>query len=505
MGCTIAELAYAKGLSPATLRFLGWSDGRYKVGGAWVYAIEIPYLDEKGADPRVRYRVALTGDRFRWRSGSRSRPYGLWLLDRARKVGYVLVVEGETDAATLVHHGFPVVGIPGAATFKDEWAGYLKGLTVYVWQEPGRAGAEMVARIAALCPDVRVIPAPDAHKDPCAMAQALGDGFAAALRELVAKAVVPVVVCRADTTTGTDGDDAAGMWAPGPDEREALAALFPIPLDDSGKPVRPGMYEVAQVRRDNPRWGATHLKVSNTWQNGANAQYRRRGIFAFIRHAFREHLGAGGQVFRHVLTVPTALPEDASLLAAELREWDRLRKSLQRFEALYRWFSTLDEAGAHRVIYSSFPITEGQSPLEDPVADLLDTVRAMQPPGDPYPKRRSHDGPADAWRPPQARNKEWLSVGYRSGRALLEMDQDVYDQAAAAAHGVATWRATAAEVEARDPEAIVQTRHWKAPANAPADTLPSLWQSLGFSISWTKWEATFDPGGPERASAGVPV
>ena len=54
--------------------------------------------------------------------------------------GWVVLVEGESDAQTLWHDGIPALGIPGANTWKPEWVRYLKDLLVYVWQEPDAGG-----------------------------------------------------------------------------------------------------------------------------------------------------------------------------------------------------------------------------------------------------------------------------------------------------------------------------------------------------------------------------
>ena len=94
---------------------------------------------------------------------------------------------------------------------------------------------------------------------------------------------------------------------------------------------------------------------------------------------------------------------------------------------------------------------------------MLDAVRRMAPLRDPYPKRDAHGGPDDAWKPSNIKNDEWVIVGTRSGKALNPgqqdvKEQDVYDEAAADAAGVATWIAAAAEVNGRAPEEIVRTR-----------------------------------------------
>jgi putative DNA primase/helicase len=114
-------------------------------------ALRIPYLGADGEELAVRFRLAMEGeDRFRWRRGSKPVPYGLWRLDGARQAGYAVLVEGESDAHTIWHHGIPAIGIPGARTWRTAWAEHLEGIEkVYVVVEPDAAGERLWERIAA--------------------------------------------------------------------------------------------------------------------------------------------------------------------------------------------------------------------------------------------------------------------------------------------------------------------------------------------------------------------
>ncbi len=137
-GCTLSEYASAKRLDEATLRALGVSE----VSLLGRPAVRIPYRDAEGHEVAVRFRVGLSGgDRFRWRKGSRPTLYGLERLGEARRTGSVSLVEGESDAQTLSQVGFPALGLPGAASWREEWAQYLDGIaTVYVAIEPDKGG-----------------------------------------------------------------------------------------------------------------------------------------------------------------------------------------------------------------------------------------------------------------------------------------------------------------------------------------------------------------------------
>ena len=139
-GATIHDLALAKGLDENHLRqVLFWEDSNWK-GTA---AIKIPYLDEHNSNAQLRYRVGVnSGDRFRWQRGSKPRLYGLWNLSFIKARNFCVLIEGETDLATLTYHGIPCLGVPGSSSFKGEWATrYLADiLLVFVWQEHDKGG-----------------------------------------------------------------------------------------------------------------------------------------------------------------------------------------------------------------------------------------------------------------------------------------------------------------------------------------------------------------------------
>ncbi len=110
--------------------------------------ISIPYMDESGAVISTRQRYAPSSPiRFSWNKGSRVIPYGLWLLKHIKEQGYVVLVEGESDAHTLWLHDIPALGIPGASTFQESWVDYLEGLKIYVHKEPENSGEVFTQRI----------------------------------------------------------------------------------------------------------------------------------------------------------------------------------------------------------------------------------------------------------------------------------------------------------------------------------------------------------------------
>ena len=115
-GCTLEQYAEAKKLPVEFLQVLGLQTFTYHK----IPVVRMPYRNENGGEDAVRYRKSLSKDelgtdgRFCWKTNSKPRPYGLWRLEEAKKAGYIVIVEGESDAQTLWYHKIPALGIPGA-------------------------------------------------------------------------------------------------------------------------------------------------------------------------------------------------------------------------------------------------------------------------------------------------------------------------------------------------------------------------------------------------------
>lgn len=107
--------------------------------------IAIPYYDENGQEVATRYRSGKR--KFSWKKGGKVSLYGLQFLKRFREMGYVVLVEGESDAQTLWNYETPCLGVPGASTFQGSWVELLKGLKVYIHKEPDMGGETFVNRI----------------------------------------------------------------------------------------------------------------------------------------------------------------------------------------------------------------------------------------------------------------------------------------------------------------------------------------------------------------------
>ncbi len=150
-GLTLTEYAKTKGIPRYFLKYLSLSEGHFQVKGKSYPCIRIPYFGEDGKPLFVRERRALTGkDRFQQPVGTQLVPYGLWLLGNARADGYVVLVEGESDCHTLWLHGIPALGLPGATSWKDQWATYFTDIPViYVSREPDRGGETLWKKLSA--------------------------------------------------------------------------------------------------------------------------------------------------------------------------------------------------------------------------------------------------------------------------------------------------------------------------------------------------------------------
>jgi len=192
-------------------------------------AVKLAYHNEDGNEIAARFRLTLTGkkDRFRWRKGSKVHPYGLWKLSEAKEAGYIILVEGESDAQALWYYKIPALGIPGANVWKAAWASYVESLRVYVWQEPDDGGAEFIKRIGETLPQAQILTPPDGRKD-ISECHILNDDVPALLQKLI-DAATPYETIRAAALNKTASEA----------EAEAAALLScPDLLDKFGELCR---------------------------------------------------------------------------------------------------------------------------------------------------------------------------------------------------------------------------------------------------------------------------
>lgn len=189
MTLTLLDYAGAKRLPVEFLKSLGVSE-HHTAQGAYV---RIPYTDEKGAIVATRLRHALEGAaRFSWKSGDKPQTYGQARLADARAQGFIVLVEGESDAQTLWLNAIPALGLPGTGWTEKRDAALLDGIeTIYVVREPDQGGEAMMRWIArsAIKPRVRIMSL-HPHKDASALyLSAASEAFAPALKAAIAASV----------------------------------------------------------------------------------------------------------------------------------------------------------------------------------------------------------------------------------------------------------------------------------------------------------------------------
>ncbi len=166
-GLRLEEFATAKQLPQEFLREQGLSDTTFNGRSA----VKIPYFAEDGTTLATRYRIAMDGDRFRWKVGAKPHLFGLNHISDARQAGYVALVEGESDPLTLWFHGIPALGLPGAKNWRESRdAKHFEDIeTVYVVIEPDRGGIAVLEWLATsiIRHKVRLLTLPE--KDPSAL------------------------------------------------------------------------------------------------------------------------------------------------------------------------------------------------------------------------------------------------------------------------------------------------------------------------------------------------
>jgi putative DNA primase/helicase len=174
-GLTLEQYASAKCLPLGFLRECGLSD--MTLAGRPV--VRIPYYGIGGEEIAVRFRIALDGDRFRWKLGNKPCLYGLNRTCDARAAGHVTLVEGESDVHTLWYHDIPAIGLPGAPNWReDRDSKCFDGIdTIYIVIEPDKGGQSVRKWLAqsAIRTRAKLLQLP--AKDPSTMHLADSAGF----------------------------------------------------------------------------------------------------------------------------------------------------------------------------------------------------------------------------------------------------------------------------------------------------------------------------------------
>jgi len=187
-GITLQEYADHKRLPVEFIKSLGVSEIFYDKAPA----LRIPYLNSSGEAVAIRFRIALKGsERFRWKNGSRgSTLYGANVLKDFTD-DLIVLCEGESDCHTLWYHDIPAVGLPGASTWKEEWAEDLKKFkAIYVIIEPDSGGENVKKWLAQSSIRSRVkLVSLKGFKDPSELHTHNPDGFKKSFESFLAAAV----------------------------------------------------------------------------------------------------------------------------------------------------------------------------------------------------------------------------------------------------------------------------------------------------------------------------
>ncbi len=141
---SLVDLALEKQLPWKLLFSLGVME--YPSGG-----LQIPYhLSDGTLASRHRIRTALVAkEGSRWSKGEGTIvPYGLGRLEEARKAGYLVLVEGESDCWTLWYQDFQALGLPGAEMARSLEESMVTNIErLYIMQEPDAGGSSFVNQI----------------------------------------------------------------------------------------------------------------------------------------------------------------------------------------------------------------------------------------------------------------------------------------------------------------------------------------------------------------------
>ncbi|MBI4064536.1 MAG: hypothetical protein HY401_09605 [Elusimicrobia bacterium] len=186
---TVADLAADKKLPEAFLKELGVFNFLDLYGREMV---RITYhLQDGNRAPRQRIRTALRATKGSiWTKGKAALvPYGLNRLEDARKAGFLVLMEGESDCWTLWFHGFPALGLPGAEMAHILELAYLEGISrLYAIQEPDDGGKKFIDGIAKRLKEIgwlgqAFIVKIDGAKDPNELHKQNSDEFKTAFQK----------------------------------------------------------------------------------------------------------------------------------------------------------------------------------------------------------------------------------------------------------------------------------------------------------------------------------
>ncbi len=173
--------------------------------------IEIPYYSPYDND-YFRSRIRNNAKRW-WSPGDHILPYGLdnWMTT---KDDYIVLCEGESDTQTLIFNNYNCLGIPGAATFKEEWAGEFISyfMTVYIAFDNDSSGKNGTNRVLAklrkggYIGNVKIIKLPEDVNDINDLFKQKAANFKAVFKDLLHEAKTASFKLDVNNSTSEDSD-----------------------------------------------------------------------------------------------------------------------------------------------------------------------------------------------------------------------------------------------------------------------------------------------------------
>jgi putative DNA primase/helicase len=281
---TLVDLALEKQLPWKFLFSLGVME--HPSGG-----LQIPYhLQDGTLAPRYRVRTTLVAkEGSRWNKGEgKIVPYGLGRLEEARKAGYLVLVEGESDCWTLWYHGFPALGLPGAEMARTLEESMLTGIDrLYIMQEPDAGGTAFVNQLTRKLegwqwPGKDFVLRLESAKDPNELHKQDRQGFRTAFQHAL------------DLAESLSFHSPHSALSP---SKQGLPAIFSLPdlLSWELPPVRWTIPEILPegltLLAGKPKLGKSWLALSarNPWRRATSSTWRWRITRAACSHALVDY------------------------------------------------------------------------------------------------------------------------------------------------------------------------------------------------------------------------
>jgi DNA polymerase I-like protein with 3'-5' exonuclease and polymerase domains len=197
-GITVEQYAdYVKLPEEYLRKTLKLTDTQYDFNPA--VRISYPGFDNKEAYHRLRLALKDGQGDARFHSppkylGLRPIPYGLPYIEAARKMGYMILPEGESDSQVMWFNDFPALGLPGTESWKHwgaEWATFLEGVAALLVPVEADDGGERLWSLLRATPAIadrlyRMPVTSEAYKDVGALWKAaVADGEEARFKALI--------------------------------------------------------------------------------------------------------------------------------------------------------------------------------------------------------------------------------------------------------------------------------------------------------------------------------